>query len=282
MKPNQIACTTLLSLLFGMTAAVPCLPLQQDEKHKKDQGDQNKQTQIAPQQRRAQEQPPPISPPQSVPQAKPQPAINNAQQHYQHVDRGHQDRTQQRQPTPQSPQDRSGPNHSQQPDTRDQDSQHRQDFDKNRSRPPFDQQHGRRDRDNRDGRDYGRTDHHHGNRHDHPNDWQGLRARDWRSDHRTWEQRGGYRGYRIPEYRFGRYFGPRHFFRIHDLPVLVFNGNPRFLYGGYWFSLVDPWPEYWAEDWFETDDVFIAYTADGFYLFNRRYPDVGIAVSISG
>ena len=58
-------------------------------------------------------------------------------------------------------------------------------------------------------------------RHDHPNDWQGRRARDWRSDHRTWEQRGGYHGYRIPEYRFGQYCGPSHFFRIRDLPVLA-------------------------------------------------------------
>jgi hypothetical protein len=178
-------------------------------------------------------------------------------------------------------QPQSGANRPQQPDTRNQNSGHPQDFDKNRSRLPFDQQHGRRDGDNRDGRDQERPGYHQNNRHDHPNDWQGRRARDWRSDHRTWEQRGGYHGYRIPEYRFGQYFGPRHFFRIHDLPVLVFGGYPRFLYGGYWFSLVDPWPEYWADDWYETDDVYIVYAGDGYYLFNRRYPSVGIAVRVS-
>lgn len=178
-------------------------------------------------------------------------------------------------------QPQSGANRPQQPDTRNQNSGHPQDFDKNRSRLPFDQQHGRRDGDNRDGRDQERPGYHQNNRHDHPNDWQGRRARDWRSDHRTWEQRGGYHGYRIPEYRFGQYFGPRHFFRIHDLPVLVFGGYPRFLYGGYWFSLVDPWPEYWADDWYETDDVYIVYAGDGYYLFNRRYPRVGIAVRVS-
>jgi hypothetical protein len=138
-----------------------------------------------------------------------------------------------------------------------QSGQHRQDFDKNRSRVPFDPQHGRKGGDSRDGGDHERPGYRQDNRRDHHNDWQGRRARDWRSDHRTWEQRGGYRGYRIPEYRFGRYFGPRQ------------------------FSLVDQWPEYWAEDWYETDDVYIAYAGDGYYLFNRRFPGVGIAVSVS-
>lgn len=130
-------------------------------------------------------------------------------------------------------------------------------------------------------RDHERPGYHQDNGRNHYNDWQRRRARDWRSDHRTWEQRGGYRGYRIPEDRFARYFGLGHFFRIHDLPVLIFSGYPSFLYRGYWFRLVDPWPEYWAEDWYETDDVYIAYAGDGYYLFNRRYPSMGIAVSIS-
>ena len=126
-----------------------------------------------------------------------------------------------------------------------------------------------------------RPGYHQDNGRDHHNDWQGNRARDWRSDHRTWEQRGGYHGYRIPELRIGRFFGPGHFFRIHDLPVMVLGGYPRFLYRGYWFSLVDPWPEYWADDWYETDDVYIVDGGDGYYLFNRRYPGEGIAVSVS-
>jgi hypothetical protein len=174
-----------------------------------------------------------------------------------------------------------GPNRPHQPDMRNQNDQHPQDFDKNRPRQPLDRQHGRQDGDDRYRREHERSGYHQDDRRDHHNDWKGRRARDWRLDHRTWEQRGGYRGPHIPEYQFGRYFGPRHFFRIHDLRVISFNGSPRFLYGGYWFSLIDPWPEYWAEDWYETDDMYIAYGGDGYYLFNRRYPGVGIAVSIS-
>jgi hypothetical protein len=110
--------------------------------------------------------------------------------------------------------------------------------------------------------------------------WQQHRARSWESEHRTWQQRGGYDGYRIPQYRYRRYFGPRHPFRIYRYPVVVFGGYPRFQYGGLWFSLMDPWPEYWSDDWWATDDVYIDYYDDGYYLYNRRYPGVRIAITV--
>jgi hypothetical protein len=111
--------------------------------------------------------------------------------------------------------------------------------------------------------------------------WQQHRAQSWQSDHRNWQQRGGYNGYRIPDDRYRGYFGPNHGFRIYGLPFLVVGGYPRFQYEGYWFSTVDPWPEYWAKDWYNTDDVYVTYVDNGYYLFDRRYPNVGIAVSIS-
>ena len=41
-------------------------------------------------------------------------------------------------------------------------------------------------------------------------------------------------------------------------------------------------PENWGGRWYETDDVYLAYQGDGYYLFNRRYPGpLGIAVSVS-
>ena len=111
--------------------------------------------------------------------------------------------------------------------------------------------------------------------------WQQHRSQRWDSDHRSWQQRGGYNGYRIPDERFRGHFGQDHGFRIHGLPFLVVGGYPRFQYNGYWVSMVDPWPEYWANDWYDTDDVYIAYVDNGYYMFNRRYPNVGIAISIS-
>lgn len=111
--------------------------------------------------------------------------------------------------------------------------------------------------------------------------WQDHRANNWQSDHRSWQQRGGYNGYRIPEARYGGFFGASHGFRIGGLPFMVVGGFPRFQYEGYWFSLVDPWPGDWSDDWYDTDDVYVSYQDNGYYLFNRRHPGIGIAISVS-
>jgi hypothetical protein len=111
--------------------------------------------------------------------------------------------------------------------------------------------------------------------------WQQHRAGNWQSDHRTWQQRGGYHGYRVPDDRFRSYFGPDHGFRIQGLPFLVVGGYPRFQYEGYWLSVVDPWPANWGNDWYDNDQVYVSYVDNGYYLYNRSYPGVGIAVSFS-
>lgn len=112
--------------------------------------------------------------------------------------------------------------------------------------------------------------------------WQQHRARTWESEHRTWSQRGGYNGYRVPEPYFRSHYGRRHWFRIYRQPFYVVGGYPRFRYGNYWFSFLDPYPEFWGPAWYETDDVYIEYFGDGYYLYNRRYPGrPGIAISIS-
>ncbi len=54
------------------------------------------------------------------------------------------------------------------------------------------------------------------------------RAKSWSTDHRSWRERGGYNGYRIPEDRFRAYFGHDHFFRISGLPLVFVGGYPRF------------------------------------------------------
>jgi hypothetical protein len=75
---------------------------------------------------------------------------------------------------------------------------------------------------------------------------------------RTWSQRDGYGGYYIPPDRFRFYFGPRHYFRIGVLPS-IYVGYPRFEYRAYTFVLLD---------------------ADGYYLVDRNYPDVRLAVTV--
>ena len=110
--------------------------------------------------------------------------------------------------------------------------------------------------------------------------WQQHRASNWQSEHRTWQQRGGYNGYRIPDNRFQVSFGASHAFRIRSYPLVVFGGYPSFQYGGFWFSILDPWPESWDANWYDNDDVYIDNYGGGYYLYNRRYPHDRIAVEV--
>ena len=109
--------------------------------------------------------------------------------------------------------------------------------------------------------------------------WREHRAHQWQDEHRTWVERGGYGGYYIPQDQFRLRFGNQHWFRIHTRPS-IYGGYPRFQYGGFWFTLVDPWPEFWSETWYSNDDVYLDYN-DGYYLYNRRHPGFGIAVTVS-
>jgi hypothetical protein len=104
------------------------------------------------------------------------------------------------------------------------------------------------------------------------------RSTNWSSEHRTWSQRGGYGGYYIPQDRFAVSFGSQHFFRLGVLPVMYL-GYPQFAYGGFSFLMVDPWPGDWSANWYASDDVYIDYD-DGYYLYNRRYPEERLAVTI--
>ena len=111
--------------------------------------------------------------------------------------------------------------------------------------------------------------------------WQRQRAHDWQREHRAWHDRGGYHGYRIPDDRFHAYFGRRHWFRVHEVPVVVVEGYPRFQFGGYWFSVVDPCPETWSPGWYRTDDVYVDYVNDGYYMYNRQHPGIATAINVS-
>ena len=109
--------------------------------------------------------------------------------------------------------------------------------------------------------------------------WQQGRAQQWDRQHRTWLERGGYGGYYIPQATFSLSFGSQHYFRMHNRPTM-YMGYPRFMYGGYSFLLLDPWPEYWQDNWYSTDDVYVDYYDDGYYLYNRRYPNVRLAITV--
>jgi len=114
------------------------------------------------------------------------------------------------------------------------------------------------------------------------NDWQQHRATNFQSQHQSWAQRGGYRGDRVPDVKFRQNFGRQHSFRVFGLPYMEVGGRSRFQYGGYWFSMMDPYPEYWGANWYRDDDMYVDYNDGGYYLYDRRFPSrPGLAISIS-
>ena len=112
--------------------------------------------------------------------------------------------------------------------------------------------------------------------------WQQHGASNFDSQHQTWNQRGGYQGFRVPEASFSKSFGRDHSFHVFGLPYMEVEGLPRFQFGGYWFSMMEPFPEYWGADWYRNDDMYVDYDGGGYYLYDRRFSNrPGVAVSIS-
>ncbi len=85
--------------------------------------------------------------------------------------------------------------------------------------------------------------------------------------------RGG-KGGRIPDDQFRARFGKQHRFRI-GRPIIV-QGQPQFQYAGYTFVMVDPWPTAWLY----TDDVYVDYVDDQYYLFDVMHPGVSIVLTV--
>ena len=244
---NRIVVAAAISAVSLVGMSIPTNAQQQPQKDQKQQQKQKKQQQPAQKQQqpqRAQQQP-------AQKQQQPQRAQQQPTQKQQQPQRAQQQPAQKQQ-QPQRAQ--------QQPTQRQQQPQRAQQQQQQVNRPS---QQGQRVQQG-----------------EQPGVWQQHRASSWQTQHQTWQQRGGYNGYRIPANRFSGYFGSNHGFRIYSLPLIIVGGYPRFQYGGYWFSLIDPWPEYWSADWYQNDDLYIDYSNDGYYLYNRRYPGPGLAISV--
>lgn len=62
----------------------------------------------------------------------------------------------------------------------------------------------------------------------------------------------------------------------------MYLGYPRFEYQGTSFLLLDPWPANWSQNWYSADDLYIDYDDydQGYYLYNRDYPQQRLAIAI--
>jgi hypothetical protein len=79
---------------------------------------------------------------------------------------------------------------------------------------------------------------------------------------------------RIPDDKFRAHFGRQHTLVINKTTVV--NGQPRFQYSGYWFTIVDPWPVGWAY----TDQCYIDYIDGEYFLFDLLHPGVQVAITV--
>jgi hypothetical protein len=79
---------------------------------------------------------------------------------------------------------------------------------------------------------------------------------------------------RIPDDKFRSHFGRSHTVRV-QRPVIV-QGQPGFIYGGYSFVFVDPWPVEWAYG----DDCYVDYIDGEYFLFNLLHPGVRISLFV--
>jgi hypothetical protein len=86
---------------------------------------------------------------------------------------------------------------------------------------------------------------------------------------------GGQYG-RISNANYSAHFGEGHSFHM-GRPEMV-GGYNRFQYGGYSFGYNEAWPVGWDYN----DDVYVEYTGDNYYMYNRRHPGFHISLNMFG
>jgi hypothetical protein len=77
---------------------------------------------------------------------------------------------------------------------------------------------------------------------------------------------------RISDEHYAASFGSEHSFHVNRGDY----DSRRFAYGGYSFAFIDPWPI----DWGYSDDVYVVYADDGYYMYDRVHPGLRISINI--
>jgi len=84
----------------------------------------------------------------------------------------------------------------------------------------------------------------------------------------------------IPDQKFKATYGRQHSFTVNRIinQTTVVAGQTQFVYGGYAFVILDPWPA----DWMFTDDCYIDYVDGDYFLFDLLHPGIRIALFVQG
>jgi hypothetical protein len=91
---------------------------------------------------------------------------------------------------------------------------------------------------------------------------------------------GAKQGKKIPDDKFRSNFGQQHKFRVKEVihETRVVPGQTQFVYSGYTFVFVDPWPAEWAF----TDDCYVDFVDDEYVLVNPFHPGFYVALTVIG
>jgi outer membrane biosynthesis protein TonB len=98
-------------------------------------------------------------------------------------------------------------------------------------------------------------------------------------DQRAGQGQQGAHG-RIADKDYQAHFGQQHKFSARSVVTTtrIVPNQTQFVYTGYTFVFVDPWPVGWAMD----DDCYIDYDDGGYFLIDLDHPGVQIALTIVG
>jgi len=78
----------------------------------------------------------------------------------------------------------------------------------------------------------------------------------------------------IPDDKFRANFGRQHGFVVNR--IVTVQGQPQFVFAGYTFVLLDPWPGVWLF----TDDCYIDYIDGDYFLFDVLHPGIRVALFV--
>jgi hypothetical protein len=84
----------------------------------------------------------------------------------------------------------------------------------------------------------------------------------------------------IPDPKFKANFGKQHTFTVNRVitTTTVVPNQTQFVYAGYTFIFLDPWPA----EWLFSDDCYIDYVDDEYFLFDAFHPGIRVALFVVG
>ncbi|HET9406902.1 MAG TPA: hypothetical protein VFO39_06655 [Candidatus Sulfotelmatobacter sp.] len=85
---------------------------------------------------------------------------------------------------------------------------------------------------------------------------------------------------RIPDPKFKASFGRQHAFTVNRVinTTTVVPNQTQFVLAGYTFVFLDPWPA----EWLFTDDCYIEFVDDEYFLFDTFHPGLRVALFVVG